>query len=221
MTEALPRSFFDRPVLQVAADLLGCDLVSQLRGALVRLRLSEVEAYDGSGLDPGSHAFRGRTARNAVMFGEPGHLYVYFSYGMHWCANIVCREEGHASAVLLRAGRVVAGEEAARERRPTARAARDLARGPARLTGALGITGDCNGLDLCAPDSPLIVTAQAAPPVDVRWGPRVGVSGEGGVREWRCWVDGDPTVSPYRPAVARRRAAPRNGRAAGGSGVRQ
>ena len=122
-----------RPVEQVAPELLG----SVLRHGEVAVRLTEVEAYDGAH-DPASHAFRGRTPRNAIMFGPPGHLYVYFSYGMHWAANIICGPDGHASGVLLRSGEVVDGVEVARSRRGRA-IDRDLARGPGRLTQALGI----------------------------------------------------------------------------------
>jgi DNA-3-methyladenine glycosylase len=161
------------PVLEVAPRLLG----SVLRQGEVACRITEVEAYDGSG-DPGSHAFRGPTPRNAVMFGPPGHLYVYFTYGMHFCCNVVCGPEGTASAVLLRAGQVVDGLEVARERRPAARHDRDLARGPARL-------------------------ALAAEPVGrVLTGPRVGLR-HAADRPWRFWVADDPTVSTYRPAVRR------------------
>ena len=123
----LPRSFFARPAPVVARDLLGC----RLTHAGVTVRLTEVEAYPGVGVDPGSHAFRGRTPRTEVMFGEAGHLYVYFSYGMHWCANVVCGDDGVAQAVLLRAGEVVGGLDVAAERRSGVRE-RDWARGPAR-----------------------------------------------------------------------------------------
>ena len=210
---AVPREFFDRPVLDVAADLLGAVVQRRAPEGTVAVRLTEVEAYAGPG-DPGSHAARGPTPRTAVMFGPPGHAYVYFSYGMHWCANLVCGPEGTASAVLLRAGEVVEGVDLARARRRSARTDRDLARGPARLAGALGLTGADTGADLCAPGAPLSVRArdgaQDAPGGSVRTGPRVGVSGEGGDAArfpWRFWLDGEPTVSDYRPAVRRRRRA--------------
>lgn len=173
----------------------------------VAVVLSEVEAYAGPA-DPASHAFRGRTARNAVMFGPPGFLYVYFVYGMHWCCNVVCGSDGQASAVLLRAGRVVSGVDTARARRPAARTEVELARGPARLASALGIDRAANGADLLDPGSP--VRLRAGPPVPaaaVRTGPRVGVAAAGDV-PWRLWVDGDPTVSAYRPAVRRARRPP-------------
>jgi len=112
----LPRAFFDRPVLAVAPALLGCVLAHETDEGLVAVELAEVEAYRGE-LDPASHAFRGKTARNAVMFGEPGHAYVYFTYGMHFCVNLVCQPSGEAAAVLLRAGRVVEGAALATARR--------------------------------------------------------------------------------------------------------
>jgi len=204
----LPPSFFDRPVLEVALDLLG----ATIGHGGVTVRLTEVEAYDGVG-DPGSHAFRGRTPRTAVMFGPAGGLYVYFTYGMHWCANLVCGPEGHAAAVLLRAGEVVAGEPLARSRRGDA-PLRDLARGPARLTVALGIGQEHNGLLTTRRGSPVRVAAprEAPDPERIRTGPRVGVSGPGGdgtAYPWRFWLDGEPTVSAYRPGVLRpRRPAP-------------
>ncbi len=160
------------------------------------MRLTEVEAYRG-GADPGSHAFRGRTPRNAVMFGEAGHLYAYFTYGMHVCINVVCGVEGVASAVLLRAGEVVDGIETARMRRSSARTDRDLARGPARLASALGVPLAANGADLLA--APFALHLPDAP-VSHLAGPRVGVSGAGGGAHypWRFRVPDDPTVSPYR-----------------------
>jgi DNA-3-methyladenine glycosylase len=195
----LPRSFYDRPVLDVARDLLGAVLVHED----VAVRLSEVEAYAG-GRDPASHAFRGRTPRTEVMFGPAGHVYVYFTYGMHFCMNIVAGPDGHASAVLLRAGEVVAGAETAEARRAGA-SVRDLARGPARLTTSLGIDRRLNGVDVTSAHSPLQVR-RGTPVADelVRWGPRVGVSSAQEV-PWRCWVDNDPTVSPYRPHVPKKR----------------
>jgi DNA-3-methyladenine glycosylase len=202
-------------VLEVAPDLLGRVVVRTDVDGTVAVRLTEVEAYAGTA-DPGSHAFRGPTPRTAVMFGPPGHVYVYFTYGMHWCANLVCGPEGQASAVLLRAGEVVAGHELARHRRPAARSDRDLARGPARLAACLGLAGQHSGDDVCAPGSPLAVRAgEPVAVADVRTGPRVGVSGAGGrgdAHPWRYWLDGEATVSAYRPGVPRRRA--RSGRLA-------
>jgi DNA-3-methyladenine glycosylase len=210
--EPLPPSFFDRPVLEVAPDLLGVTVEHRTPAGLVAVRLTEVEAYDGAN-DPGSHAFRGQTRRNSVMFGPPGRVYVYFTYGMHWCMNLVCGPPGRASAVLLRAGEVVAGRELAQSRRTTSRSPRDLASGPARLTVALGVDREHDGTDATSPTSVLV--ARPGEPVDpaaVRTGPRVGVAGDGAGHEWRFWLDGDRTVSAYRPAVSRRRPAPASGR---------
>ncbi|HWH27837.1 MAG TPA: DNA-3-methyladenine glycosylase [Mycobacteriales bacterium] len=193
------RELLGRPVLDVAPRLLGAHV--HARG--VTVRLTEVEAYAGEA-DPGSHAYRGRTARTAVMFGPPGHAYVYFTYGMHWCINVVTGEDGVASAVLLRAGEVVDGLAAARARRPGV-GDRDLCRGPARLTRALGVTGADDGVDLLAPASPVrLLAGPAADLSTVRTGPRVGVAGAGAPTPWRFWLDGEPTVSPYRAAVPRR-----------------
>ena len=204
----LPRSFFARASTDVAVALLGCVLVSDRPDGRVAVRLTETEAYDGPD-DPGSHAYRGRTDRNAVMFGPPGHVYVYFTYGMHWCANLVCRGEGDASAVLVRAGEVVDGLELARGRRPSAKSDRDLARGPARLASALGITGGDNGAGAVEPDGVLSVHAgDPVPPEQVRSGPRVGVGGAGAATPWRFWLADEPTVSPYRAHSPRRRPAP-------------
>jgi DNA-3-methyladenine glycosylase len=141
MANALSTAFFARSVHEVAPDLIGVTLlVDGVGGPIV-----EVEAYDPS--DPASHAFRGRTRRNAVMFGPPGHAYVYRSYGIHWCLNLVCEEEGTAAAVLIRALEPVQGLERMRERRLTDDA-RLLAAGPGRLCQALGVTGDHDGLPL-------------------------------------------------------------------------
>ena len=211
----LTRAFFARPVLEVAPELLGCTISH----AGVTVRLTEVEAYDGSN-DPGSHAFRGPTPRTQVMFGEPGGLYVYFTYGMHWCANLVCGSAGAASAVLLRAGEVVDGFDVARSRRIGV-IDRDLARGPARLAMTLALGRDQNGMDTTAVDSGFVLRAPMPPtptatsgtagassasrPV-VRSGPRVGVSGPGGdaaAYPWRYWLAGEPTVSTYRAGKVR------------------
>ena len=202
----LPRRFFDRPVLEIAPDLLGRVLVRTTPDGPIALRLTEVEAYDGPN-DPGSHAYRGRTARNEVMFGPPGHVYVYFTYGMWHCMNLVCGPEGRASAVLLRAGEITEGTELARKRRISARSDMELAKGPARLATALDAERTLNGTDACAPGkTPLrIVTGTPVPSDQVRNGPRTGVAGDGGVHPWRFWVADDPTVSPYRAHTPRRR----------------
>ena len=194
---------WDGPAAEVAPQLLG----AVLRAGPVSVRLTEVEAYGGAD-DPGSHAFRGRTRRNEVMFGHSGRAYVYFTYGMHWCLNVVAGPEGVASAVLLRAGEVIEGRDLVRERRPGARD-RDLARGPARLTRALALDGSSNGVDLDDPHAPIQLLGAPAPAAAdaIRSGPRVGVAGRGAGTPWRFWLDGDPTVSAYRPAVPRRRPA--------------
>jgi len=211
----LDRSFFDRHPAEVAPDLLGRVLVHDSPGGRVAVRLTEVEAYGLPGEDPASHSFRGPTRRNAVMFGPPGHLYVYFIYGMHFCANLVCLPEGAGAAVLLRASEVVAGAELAHARRPgrrgppggpaadggrgtsAAAALRELARGPARLAVALGFAREHDGVDCCG-DGPVRVLEGLPPgPARVRRGPRTGVP-NGRHTPWRFWIDGDPTVSPYR-----------------------
>ena len=166
------------------------------------MRLTEVEAYLGE-VDPGSHAFRGRTPRNAVMYGEPGHLYTYFTYGMHVCANVVCSPDGTATAVLLRAGEVIDGVDIARERRSTTKTDADLARGPARLVVALGIVLGDNGVDLEKGDITLELPGSRS---EFLQGPRTGVSGAGGTAEypWRFWIPGDPTVSPYKASAPKK-----------------
>jgi DNA-3-methyladenine glycosylase len=192
-TEAEIRRRLGRPAVEVAPDVLGWRLSHTTTDGTVTVLLTEVEAYEG-GADPASHAHRGRTTRNAVMFGPAGHLYCYFSYGMHWCANLVCGPDGLASAVLLRAGRVVEGVELARQRRPGA-ADRDLARGPARLTTTLGIGRVDNGADLLGGRSLRLEPAHHD--AAVSQGPRVGVS-RAADRPWRFWLADDRTVSPYR-----------------------
>lgn len=182
--------------LAVAPKLLGATIVSFVDDHEVRVRVTEVEAYEGS-VDPASHAFGGRTNRTAVMFGEAGHLYCYFVYGVHWCVNIVCGTEGMASAVLLRAAQIVEGESVARDRTRTRVKAAQLASGPARLARSLGLTGVHSGLDLLDPLS-VLQLVEFAPVADYRCGPRVGVAAAAEY-PWRFWLPDDPTVSPYRP----------------------
>jgi DNA-3-methyladenine glycosylase len=200
--------------LALAPRLLGAVLLSDVDGERVAVRLTEVEAYEGEA-DPASHAFGGRTARNAVMYGPPGHLYCYFTYGMHWCANVVCGSDGAASAVLLRAGDVVTGVEAARERRPSARSDRELARGPARLATCLGLGAATNGADLCAPSSPVrLASLQPRRPAGLLTGPRVGIARAADL-PWRFWLADASSVSAYKPHRPKRRAdAPGSGPAA-------
>lgn len=192
------RRLLAAPALEVAPQLLGAVLRHTTVDGPVAVRLTEVEAYAGTGEDPGSHAHRGRTPRTTPMFGEPGSLYVYFSYGMHVCANLVCSPPGAASAVLLRAGEVVEGEALAAIRRGGVPPVR-LARGPANLASALGIALSDTGAD--ALEEPFSLEL-GRPPGSISAGPRVGVSGPGGDGErfpWRFWSTGDPTVSAYRP----------------------
>jgi DNA-3-methyladenine glycosylase len=166
-------------------------------------RIVEVEAYRGAD-DPASHAYRGQTKRNAVMFGPPGRLYVYFTYGMHWCANVVCGPEGVAQAVLVRALAPVAGVEGMRASRPASRRDRDLCNGPAKLCQALGITGADNGVDLLGGSAIVLADDGVAPPSDPETGARVGITSAMEV-SWRWWVSDDPNVSrgqairPRRP----------------------
>ena len=202
MRSLLDRGELAADVLSAAVRLLGCTLEADTPDGLVAVRLVEVEAYRGAD-DPASHSYRGRTARNGVMFGPPGHLYVYFVYGMHYCANVTCLPEGEPGAVLLRAGEVVSDLGAAHARRPTARRADDLARGPARLAALLGLGRADTGLDVT--DAASRVRLRAGEPVDgasVRTGPRVGVTA-GHDTPWRFWVAGSAAVSPYRPGRVR------------------
>jgi DNA-3-methyladenine glycosylase len=224
------RDFLARHAVEVAPELLGCVLEHETAAGLVAVELTEVEAYAGQ-TDPASHAYRGMTRRNAVMFGPPGHAYVYFTYGMHFCVNLVCSGEGSVSAVLLRAGAIIEGEDLARARRshrgprvarnqetppqaPTRQphqaplAWRDLARGPARLCQALDIDRSLDGADVCVASSPLRLrpgsTGPAENPRKIVAGPRVGVAQAAEV-PWRFWFAGEPTVSLYRAHVPRRR----------------
>jgi DNA-3-methyladenine glycosylase len=194
----LARSELAVDVPQAAVRLLGCTVEADTPEGTVAVRLVEVEAYRGAD-DPAAHSFRGRTARNAVMFGPAGHLYVYFVYGMHFCANITCLTDGEPGAVLLRAGEVVTDLSVAFARRPTARRPADLARGPARLAALLGLDRRHNGLDVTDESSPVrLVAAAPVDPALVRSGPRVGVAAAH-ERPWRFWLAGSSAVSPYRP----------------------
>jgi len=195
--------------VEVAPLLLNGVLRVTVDGTAVAVRLTEVEAYHGQGTgplaDPGSHARMGRTARNATMWGEPGHLYVYLSHGIHSCVNVVCGPEGVAGGVLLRAGEVIEGQDAAALRRPAARTPRDFARGPGRLGDAIGLRHPRHdGIDAVA-RTPLAgavaeLLVPERPLEDVSTGPRVGVAGLAGTAAfpWRFWITGDPTVSAFR-----------------------
>lgn len=208
----MSREFFLPPALEVAPRVLGAILTLDSPEGTVAMRITEVEAYHGVGTpgpyDGGSHAKDRRTARNASMFGPPGHAYVYFTYGMHYAINLVCSPEGIASGILLRAGEVVAGAEAALAHRAAKRpelegaalASHLLARGPGNLAAALGITREQHdGLDLFS--QPFSFTPAPAIAPNIASGPRVGVGGEAGGSgfPWRFWIEGDPTVSSYRP----------------------
>jgi DNA-3-methyladenine glycosylase len=202
VSERSARDLLGARAADVAPLLLGARVTSSVGGVDVTVRLTEVEAYEGAD-DPASHAFRGQTERNAVMFGPAGFLYVYFVYGMHWCANVVCGPAGVASAVLLRAGEVVDGDHVAAGRRPAARRPAELARGPARLAQALGLTRADNGTDLLAPDSTVRLELRTAPTPAWTVGPRVGVA-VAAEAPLRFWLPGEPSVSVYRPALRRR-----------------
>lgn len=189
----LPRSFYARPATEVAPDLLGHVLVRRHPdGTRARVRLVELEAYEPD--DPGSHAFRGMTSRNQVMFGPPGHLYVYFTYGMHFCMNAVTRRAGEGSAVLLRAGEPLEGMGEMRARRGRERET-DLCSGPGRFTQALGIARPENGVDLVGGDSVWVERGSRAESIGV--GIRVGVHDTS--RSWRYWLEESPFVSRARP----------------------
>jgi DNA-3-methyladenine glycosylase len=200
------RVWYARDVHAVARDLLGSYLTSRSPEGDVTVRLTEVEAYAGS-QDPGSHAFRGRTQRNAVMFAEPGRLYVYRHLGLHHCVNVVAEPTGRAAAVLLRAAEVVDGVDLARDRREAVGVVdseRQLARGPARLAVCLGLDLRANGADLTEAGGAVVLHRHESPVLPaLASGPRVGVSGSGGDPArfpWRYWLTGERTVSAYRPA---------------------
>ncbi|HAS31632.1 MAG TPA: DNA-3-methyladenine glycosylase [Microbacterium sp.] len=198
--------------VEVAPTLLGAHLVVELGGERVVARLTEVEAYHGAGTgevpDPGSHARSGRSARNATMWGAPGHLYVYLSHGIHSCVNVVCAPAGVAGGVLLRAAEIVEGTEIATRRRFAAREpgpVRDLARGPGRLGQSLGLRhAEHDGVDAVTgaeqSGAVALLLLREQPVTSVATGPRVGVAGVAGTDAypWRFWIPGDPTVSAFR-----------------------
>ncbi len=200
----LPREFFARRASLVAPELLGRVLFRRDPEGELALRITEVEAYEGA-LDPASHGYRGPTPRNATMFGPPGHLYVYWIYGMHHAANLVCGADGECQAVLVRAGEVIHGQALAAARRPAARSPRELAQGPGRLALSLDFDRSLDGTDVCAPGAPVTVhEGVPCPAAEVRCGPRTGVA-KGHETPWRFWVADDPTVSPYRRHTPRKR----------------
>lgn len=186
--------------VEAARTLLGAVLSTEG----VAARIVETEAYRGAD-DPASHSYRGKTDRNAVMWGQAGHLYVYFTYGMHFCANVVTMTEGESGAVLLRAAEVIDGLDTARGRRRAAKRDRELANGPAKLTSALGIDMAANGTDLLNRHGPVrLHHDESAEPCTVRSGPRVGIS-VAQTRAWRFWIDGKPQVSAFRAGGKRNR----------------
>lgn len=208
-TRAATRDDLAGLAVDVAPRLLGGILTTVVDGESVSLRITEVEAYHGKGCgpvpDPGSHARMGYTKRNASMWGEQGHLYVYLSRGIRSCANVVCSPEGTAAGVLLRAGEIIDGVDVARRRRPTAHTDRDLARGPARLCGAMALQHALHdGIDVVDGVEMGGAVAQLQLPVrplaTVERGPRVGIAGVAGtdVFPWRFWIPGDRFVSPFR-----------------------
>ncbi|MER6625582.1 MULTISPECIES: DNA-3-methyladenine glycosylase [unclassified Streptomyces] len=184
------------PAEEVAPKLLGGVLTCKTPEGTVSIAITETEAYSGTA-DPASHAYRGQTPRNAVMFGPAGRLYVYRSHGLHWCANVVTGTDGIASAVLIRAGRVIEGEDLARERRGERVESARLARGPGNFCQALGITGEHNGTDLLKGPSVVLSEGEPVAAALIQTGPRVGVSK---AHDWqhRFYLAGDPTVSAYR-----------------------
>ncbi len=208
--------------VDVAPRLLGGVLTTVIDGEAVAVRLTEVEAYHGAGTgevaDPGSHARMGRTQRNATMWGEPGHLYVYLSHGIHSCVNVVCGPEGVAGGILLRAGEVLTGRDAAarrrRERRGVVRSDRDLARGPGRFGDAIGLRHPLHdGIDAISGIALAGAVARLQLPTDpvdeIVAGPRVGVAGFAGTDAfpWRFWIADDQTVSAFRWGRGARDAA--------------
>jgi DNA-3-methyladenine glycosylase len=200
----------DRDPLEVAPWLLNKLLVhGETAGRIV-----EVEAYRGAD-DPASHAFAGPRPRNATMFGPPGHLYVYFTYGMHHCANVVCLGPGVAGAVLLRALAPERGLEAMQTRRRRARRTHELCNGPAKLCQALGLDRTVDGADLLHGGSPALVDDGTPPPPEVAWGPRIGIS-RAQDYPWRCWIPAHPCLSAPAGMVPAVLAAPDEGRREGG-----
>ncbi len=206
MARRLTRAFFDRPPEELAPDLLNKLLLSTRDGVKLIARIVEVEAYCGSA-DPASHAYRGKTARNATMFGPPGHLYVYFTYGMHYCANVVAGSPlDDAGAVLLRAAGPIEGLELMRTRRTAARKDRDLLAGPARLASAFGLGRDDDGLDLVRGTLGLY-DDETPPPGRPGRSPRIGLAaGKDDRARLRWFVTNEPHVSgPRSPSPTPRR----------------
>ncbi|GJM37773.1 MAG: putative 3-methyladenine DNA glycosylase [Acidimicrobiales bacterium] len=196
MSRRVGRRFFERPALEVAPDLLNKVLVAPG----VAGRIVETEAYQGAD-DPGSHAYRGVTPRTEVMFGPPGHLYVYFTYGMHWCANVVTDRAGTPGAVLIRAVVPIRGIEAMRLRRSRARRDVDLANGPAKVAQAFAIDGTHDGIDLTGAHLGVSIRDDGtAPPAIPAVGVRIGLS-KGQDLPWRFAVPDCAEVSRPHPTT--------------------
>jgi DNA-3-methyladenine glycosylase len=201
----LPRSFYDRPTLDVARDLIGKVLVHARRGVVTSGAIVEVEAYIGES-DPACHAAPGRTRRNEPLYGPPGHAYVYLNYGIHSLVNVVTEADGWPAAVLIRALSPLDGIEAMRRRRRRRMKGRRsglasdiddraLCRGPGNLTMAMGITLADNRLDLLG--DRLFIEDRGRAAGTIEWGPRIGIT-VGVDTPWRAWVKGDPAVSAPR-----------------------
>jgi len=191
--DKLPRSFYLRPTLTVARDLLGKYIVRRLKGKSLIGKIVETEAYLGDN-DPASHAFRGKTKRNEVMFGEGGHLYVYFTYGMHFCANVVTDAERRGRAVLLRAVEPLEGRDImVKNRKLKDTPYKNLTNGPAKLCEAFGINGRHNGTDLLS-DEILITTGEEIPRKQIISTSRIGIT-NGAEKLWRFYISGNPFVS--------------------------
>ena len=219
----LPREFYDRPVLRVAPDVLGRLLVHDGPGGRVSGRIVEVEAYGGRA-DPASHAYRGRTPRNAVMFGPPGHLYVYFTYGMHHCANLVCASGPRPAALLVRALEPVEGIELMRARRGVTELSR-LARGPGCVAQAFALDRRHDGLDLTRGPLWLADSPARREGRPIARGPRIGIR-MATERRWRFFLLGHQCVSsrtraPRQPDGSRRRRRPAPGGGAAGTAARR
>lgn len=195
----LPRSFYLRPTLTVAKDLIGCVLVRHIGRRIVAGRIVEVEAYRGE-KDPASHAYRGKTKRNEVMFRNGGYLYVYFTYGMHFCCNVVTEDEGLGRAVLIRAVEPLAGIAVMRKNRPGIETDHDLCNGPAKLCQAFAIDRKDNGTDLCGNAIYIAHDPTSPRKIIVARSTRVGISA-GREKQWRFFEKGNPCVSRGRPAI--------------------
>jgi len=191
----LRRSFYNRPTLDVARDLIGKVLVHNRRGVRTSGIIVEVEAYIGES-DPACHAAPGPTTRNAPLYGPPGHAYVYFNYGVHWLVNAVTEGEGSPAAVLIRALEPLEGIPAMQRRRARRVPVHELCKGPGNLTKAMGITGAQNREDLCG--GRLYIEDRGLPsPEEIAWGPRIGIT-VGTERQWRAFLRTHPSVSRPR-----------------------